>query len=70
MGSGRSFAALSLPIGMYTYLMTRVLGALSKAYSRLVAGFCSVVDCSAMTGVVIMCRIFSLTFLATDTMAF
>ena len=33
--------------------MTRALGTLSRVHSGLATGFCSAVDCSAMTGVVI-----------------
>ena len=62
-------ATLKLPIGIYTYLMTRALGALSKVHGGLAAGVCGMVGCSTTTGAVI-CRILSLTFLATDMMAF
>ena len=47
-------AALSLPVGIHTYLMIRVLGALSSLHGRSAAGFCDTADCSAITGVVIM----------------
>ena len=63
-------ATLSLPVGIRTYLMTRALGALSKACSRLAAGVCSAVDCNIKTGVVIIYKTLSLTFLAIDTMVF
>ena len=62
-------AALSLPIGIHTYLMTRALGSLSRACSGLAAGIYSVADCCAMTGAVIICRILSSSFLAMDKIA-
>ena len=63
-------AALSLPIGIHTYLMRRALGTLSKVHGGLAAGFCSMVDCCAMTSVVIMHKKLSSTFLAMVTMVF
>ena len=63
-------AALSLPVGIHTYLMMRALCALNRVHGRLATGVCRVVDCGTMTGMVIMHRTLSLTFLATNTMAF
>ena len=63
-------AALSLPIGIRTYLMTRALGALSRAPSGLAAGVFSTVDGSVTTSMVITCKTLSSNFLAMDTMAF
>ena len=67
---GRSFAALSLPIGICTYLMMRVLGALSRAHGGLATGVCGTADSGVMTGAVSTCRMLALTFFATDTIAF
>ena len=55
---------------MHNYLITRALGALNRVHGGLAAGACSMVGCGTMTGVVITCRILSLTFLATDIMVF
>ena len=63
-------AALSLPVGIHTYLMTRALGTLSRVCSGLAAGFCDAADCDAMTGAVITHRTLSSTFLAIDTIEF
>ena len=63
-------AALSLPVGIHTYLMTRALGTLSRAHGGLAARVYSVADGGIMTSVVITCRTLSLTFFAMDTMAF
>ena len=63
-------AALSLPIGIHTYLMMRALGALSRAHIRLATGVCGMADCGVMTSVVIIHMILSSTFLVMDTMAF
>ena len=67
---GHGFAALSLPIGICTYLMTRVLGAFNKVYSRWAAGFCSALGCGTKTGGVITHKTLSSTFLAMDTIAY
>ena len=63
-------AALSLPIGIYTYLMMRALGTLSRVCCGLAVGVCGMVDCSTMTYVVTICRALSSTFLAMDMMVF
>ena len=70
MGLGHRFVALSLPIGIPTFLMTRALGKLSTVYSGLVAGFCGVAGCSVMTSAIITCRTLFSTYLATEMMAF
>ena len=59
---------MSLPVGIYNYLITRVLGTLSKVCGSLAAGFCSMVGCSIMTGAFITHRMLSSTFLAMDKM--
>ena len=63
-------AALSLPVGIHTYLMTRAFGALSRALGGLATGVYGAADGGVMTSAVITCRILSLTLLAMDTMAF
>ena len=63
-------AALSLPIGIHTYLMTKALGALRRAPGELATGVFSTVDGGVMTGVVITCKMLSSTFFAMDTIAF
>ena len=52
-------ATLSLPIGINNYLMTRALGALSRACCGLATRVCGMVDCRAMTGTVITCKTLS-----------
>ena len=69
-GSGHSLAALSLPMGIRTYLMTRALGALRRACSGLAAGVCGAADGGIMTSAVITHRTLSLTFFAMDTKVF
>ena len=63
-------AALSLPVGICTYLMTRALGALGRMPGRLDAGFFSMADSDMMTGVVVIHKTLSSTFFAMDTMEF
>ena len=62
--------ALSLPICIHTYLMTRVFGTLSKAQGGVATGSYRIVGCGIVTSAVIMCRMLSLTFLANKTTAF
>ena len=54
---------------IHTYLMTRALGALGRALSRLDTGVFGTVDGDMMTGTVIIRKTLSLTFLATETVA-
>ena len=61
---------LSLPIGIHTYLMTRVLGTLSRAHGGLAAGVYGMVNCGATTSMVIIRRTLSSNFLGMDTMVF
>ena len=70
VGSVRGLAALSLLVGIRTYLMTRVLGALSRAPGGLATGVFGTVDGGVMTGAVITHKTLSSTFLAIDTTAF
>ena len=56
-------AALSLPIGIHTYLMTRALGALSRAPSGLATGVFGTADGSVMMGAVVTHKTLSLTFI-------
>ena len=63
-------ATLSLPVGIFTYLMTRALGALGRALGGLATGVFSMVDGSMMTGVVMTCKTLSSTFFAMDNTAF
>ena len=63
-------AALSLPVGICTYLMIRGLGALSRANGGLAAGVFSMAEGAIITAMVITCKVLFLTFLVTDTMAF
>ena len=69
VGSSHSLAALSLPVGIYTYLMTRALGALGRTPSGLASGIFGVANGSMMTGVVITRKMLSLTFFPMDTTA-
>ena len=57
-------------MGIYTYLMTRALGALGRTPSGLASGIFGAVDGGMMTGAVITSKTLSLTFFAMDTMAF
>ena len=50
--------------------MIRVLGILSKVYSRLAAGLCCIADCYAMTGAITTHKVLFTTFLAIEMMAF
>ena len=69
-GSGHGLAALSLPVGIRTYLMTRALGALGRMLSRLASGIFGAADGDMTTDVIITCKTLSLTFFAMDTMVF
>ena len=62
-------AALSLPVGIRTYLMTRALGAFGRMPGGLASGVFGAADGGMMTGAVITCKTLSLIFFATDTMA-
>ena len=68
VGSGHDLATLSLPEGICTYLMTRVLGAFGRMPGGLASGVLGMVDGGMMTGTVITCRMLSSAFLAMDTM--
>ena len=70
VSSGCSLAALSLPVGIYTYSIMRALGTLSRALGGLAARAFSMVDGGVITGMVITCKTLSSTFFATDTTAF
>ena len=70
ISSGRGLDALSLPVGIHTYLMTRALGALGRAPGGLASGIFSVADGGVMISAVITCKTLSLTFFAMKTMAF
>ena len=63
-------AALSLPVGICTYLMTRALGTFGKAPSGLASGVFGVADGGMITGTVITRKTLSSTYFAMDTMVF
>ena len=69
VGSGRDLAALSLPEGMRTYLMMRVLGALGRMPGKSASGVVGAADGGVTTGAVIIQRTLSSTFLAMDMTA-
>ena len=62
--------ALSLPIGIYTYLITRAFGAFNNVCSGLATGSYDVAGCGTATGAVITYRILSRTLLATKMRMF
>ena len=69
VSSGHGLAALSLAIGIRTYLMIRTLGAFGRMPGGLASGVFSVADGGVTTGVVITRKMLSLTFFAMDTTA-
>ena len=62
-------AALSLPVGIHTYLMMRVLNTFGRMPGGLASGVFGVADGGVTTGAVITHKTLSLTFFAMDTMA-